>query len=46
MSDTAKGNHPASLNLGDCCAYALARHTGESLLFKGRDFTRTDVERA
>jgi ribonuclease VapC len=38
-----KGRHPAGLNLGDCCAYALARHTGEALLFKGDDFTRTDV---
>ena len=38
-----KGRHPAGLNLGDCCAYALARHTGESLLFKGDDFARTDV---
>lgn len=41
-----KGHHPASLNLGDCCACALARHTGEPLLFKGRDFTRTDIEAA
>lgn len=38
-----KGRHPAGLNLGDCCAYALARHAGEPLLFKGTDFTRTDV---
>ena len=38
-----KGRHPAGLNLGDCCAYALARHTGEPLLFKGDDFARTDV---
>ena len=38
-----KGRHPAGLNLGDCCAYALARHTGESLLFKGGDFPHTDV---
>ena len=38
-----KGRHPAGLNLGDCCAYALARHSGETLLFKGDDFTRTDV---
>ena len=28
---------------GDCCAYALARHSGEPLLFKGDDFSRTDV---
>ncbi len=38
-----KGRHPAGLNLGDCCAYALARHAGEPLLFKGGDFPRTDV---
>lgn len=38
-----KGRHPAGLNLGDCCAYALARYTGEPLLFKGNDFQRTDI---
>lgn len=38
-----KGRHPAGLNLGDCCAYALARYTGEPLLFKGIDFPRTDI---
>ena len=38
--------HSASLNYGDCFAYALARETGEPLLFKGNDFTRTDLERA
>ena len=38
-----KGRHPAGLNLGDCCAYALARHTGEPLRFKGDDFSHTDV---
>ena len=41
-----KGRHPAGLNLGDCCAYALSRHTGESLLFKGNDFPQTDVAAA
>ena len=41
-----KGNHPAGLNFGDCFAYALARTTGEPLLFKGEDFTRTDIEAA
>jgi ribonuclease VapC len=41
-----KGRHPAGLNLGDCCAYALSRHSGEPLLFKGDDFARTDVVRA
>jgi len=35
--------HPARLNFGDCFAYALAVDTGEPLLFKGEDFTRTDV---
>lgn len=39
-----KGNHPAALNFGDCFAYALARTTGEPLLFKGEDFARTDIE--
>lgn len=34
------------LNLGDCCAYALARHAGEPLLFQGNDFSRTDVPTA
>lgn len=38
-----KGNHPAALNFGDCFAYALAKAAGEPLLFKGEDFSRTDV---
>ena len=38
-----KGRSPARLNLGDCFAYALAKHTGEPLLFKGDDLTHTDV---
>ncbi len=38
-----KGRHPAGLNLGDCFAYALARASGEPLLYKGQDFVRTDV---
>jgi len=41
-----KGRSPAGLNLGDCCAYALSRHSGEPMLFKGRDFSLTDVESA
>lgn len=40
-----RGKHPANLNIGDCCAYALARVSGEPLLFKGDDFVRTDVPR-
>lgn len=35
--------HPAELNFGDCFAYALAKSMGEPLLFKGDDFSRTDV---
>ncbi|RLE29073.1 MAG: hypothetical protein DRJ61_15270, partial [Acidobacteria bacterium] len=38
-----KGRHPAALNLGDCCSYALTQIAGEPLLFKGNDFSRTDV---
>lgn len=38
-----KGRHPAGLNLGDCCSYALSRSSGEPLLFKGADFSKTDV---
>jgi ribonuclease VapC len=41
--DFGKGRHPAGLNFGDCFAYALAKHTGEPLLFKGSDFSQTDV---
>ena len=38
-----KGRHPAALNLGDCFAYACAVANAASLLFKGADFSRTDV---
>jgi len=38
-----KGRHPAGLNFGDCFAYALAVRLGEPLLFKGDDFSKTDV---
>jgi ribonuclease VapC len=42
--DFGKGSgHPAGLNFGDCFAYALARDSGEPLLFKGSDFARTDI---
>lgn len=41
--DFGKGRHPAELNFGDCFAYALARATGEPLLFKGGDFGKTDI---
>ncbi len=38
-----KGRHPARLNFGDCFSYALAKQTGEPLLFKGNDFSQTDI---
>jgi ribonuclease VapC len=41
--DFGKSRHPAKLNFGDCFAYALAKATGEPLLFKGTDFSQTDV---
>ena len=45
--DFGRGSgHPAKLNLGDAFSYALARATGEPLLFVGNDFTHTDVEPA
>jgi ribonuclease VapC len=45
--DFGKGSgHPAGLNFGDCFAYALAKATGEPILFKGDDFSRTDLSPA
>ena len=41
-----RSNHPAGLNFGDCFAYPLAEATREPLLFKGDDFTLTDIEAA
>jgi len=42
--DFGRGSgHPARLNFGDCFAYALAKESGRPLLFKGNDFTHTDV---
>lgn len=42
--DFGKGSgHPAGLNFGDCFAYALARDLDEPLLFKGNDFSHTDL---
>ncbi len=41
--DFGKGRHRAGLNFGDCFAYALAKITGEPLLFKGEDFKKTDI---
>ncbi|HMK91126.1 MAG TPA: type II toxin-antitoxin system VapC family toxin [Methylocystis sp.] len=41
-----KGRHAAGLNFGDCFSYALAAKTNEPLLFKGDDFSRTDIAKA
>ncbi len=42
--DFGKGSgHKAGLNFGDCFAYALSKSTGEALLFKGNDFSHTDI---
>ncbi len=41
-----KGRHPAALNYGDCFSYALAKTTGLPLLFKGQDFSKTDIAAA
>lgn len=38
-----KGRHHAGLNYGDCFSYALAKVSGQPLLFKGDDFTHTDI---
>jgi ribonuclease VapC len=44
--DIGKGRHKAGLNFGDCFAYALAKATGEPLLFKGDEFALTDIRAA
>jgi ribonuclease VapC len=41
-----KGRHVAGLNMGDCFAYACAQHLGAPLLYKGNDFSRTDISDA
>ena len=41
-----KGRHKAALNFGDCCSYATASVRGCPLLFKGNDFSLTDLKRA
>lgn len=38
-----KGRHPAKLNFGDCCSYATAKYLNKPLLFKGNDFSKTDL---
>jgi ribonuclease VapC len=44
FTEFGKGRHPAGLNFGDCFSYALAKVRGERLLFKGSDFSQTDVD--
>lgn len=39
-----KGRHRAGLNIGDCCSYALAAHSRQTLLYKGDDFGATDLK--
>jgi ribonuclease VapC len=39
-----KGHHPAALNFVDCYVYALAKSKNLPLLFKGNDFSQTDIE--
>jgi ribonuclease VapC len=41
-----KGRHPAGLDFGDCISYALAKVCDEPLLFKGDDFSQTDLKKA
>jgi ribonuclease VapC len=45
-ADFGKGRHRAGLNFGDCFAYALAKAKDETLLFKGEDFKKTDINAA
>lgn len=46
FSKYGKGRHPAALNFGDCCAYALAKSLNLPLLYKGNDFAQTDIASA
>jgi ribonuclease VapC len=41
-----KGRHPAGLNYGDCFSYALCTSSGEPLLYKGDDFSKTPIKPA
>lgn len=43
FSRFGKGRHPAALNYGDCFSYALTHVLGEPLLYKGDDFSKTDI---
>ncbi len=43
FSRYGKGRHPAGLNFGDCLTYAVAKLSGEPLLYVGNDFSKTDL---
>jgi ribonuclease VapC len=45
-AEFGRGRHPAALNMGDCFAYACAKASRAMLLFKGEDFTKTDIRPA
>jgi ribonuclease VapC len=45
-AEFGRGRHPAALNMGDCFAYACAKANRAALLFKGDDFTKTDIRPA
>jgi ribonuclease VapC len=45
-AEFGKGRHPAGLNMGDCFAYACAKANRAALLFKGEDFSKTDIRAA
>jgi len=44
FKEYGKGRHPAGLNFGDCFPYALAKSRNDTLLFKGNDFSKTDIK--
>jgi len=44
FKEYGKGRHPAGLNFGDCFPYALALSRNDTLLFKGNDFSKTDIK--
>lgn len=46
FSRFGRGRHKASLNFGDCLAYAIAAVAGDTLLFVGDDFRHTDITAA
>ena len=45
FQEFGKGRHPVQLNFGDCFTYALAKILNQPLLFKGEDFSKTDINR-